>query len=112
LCLCVFVVFISSPLGDVRLIITPVGRIANYMLIQKTKLRITQTRRTTIELSAFHLPCPYCQGDVIAITPSQAATLLGVDRATFEQLMVEGRVHTLQTVMGQRLICTASLIVY
>lgn len=80
------------------------------MTIRITKLKVTRTRRATLELPAVYLHCPQCECEVVVIAPEQAAALLQVDTPTFEGLVAAGRVHTLTTIMGRMLVCTTSLL--
>ena len=77
-----------------------------------TKLRITTTRKRTMNLStsvnrAF---CRECQREVQILTSQQAAELLETSRPELEELFVVGKLHAVRTVSGSLWICKDGLI--
>ena len=75
-------------------------------------LKITQTRRKTIEVHSLELRfrCRQCERDVEVVTRAQAEALLETDAETFDRLIADGQLHTISTKSGKWLICKDSLL--
>jgi hypothetical protein len=80
--------------------------------VQKTtKLKITTTRKRTINISisrgrAF---CADCNGEVQTLTSREAAEFLGTREQEIEDLIAVGKVHKIRTVSGSFRVCKDSL---
>lgn len=77
-----------------------------------TKIRITKTRKRTINLSisANRVFCCNCNREVQALNPRQAGELLGTSERQLEHLLAAGSVHAVTTASDDAWICKDSLI--
>jgi hypothetical protein len=81
------------------------------MMKRTVRLKITSTSRQTFWLGNLGLRahCPVCKGEVEMVTEAQAKGILQVDGLALDRLTAAGRVHTIETVIGNLRVCKDSL---
>jgi hypothetical protein len=80
---------------------------------RKRTVKITTTRRRRLNLdqTVIRVHCRVCGREVETLTAAQAVEVLEVDAQRLGRLIVEGRVHAIESVSGSLRICKDSLFV-
>jgi excisionase family DNA binding protein len=76
-----------------------------------TKLKITTTRKRTINISISTRRgfCADCNGEVQVLTCQQAAELLETSQQQIEELIIAGKLHAVRTASRGLWVCKDSL---
>ena len=81
------------------------------LMKRKLKITVTKVHRRTAALSEtiFSALCPICNTKVELMSSTQAAAILEIDNQKLEVMIIDNRIHRIETASGNLWVCKDSL---